>query len=107
MCVTTIVNEQILIIIINCLPYINRIWSSNYFSYNIYFSCPPSAQKCPPGCSTNGTYSGIPPAKPESSEQREHIHNVLATNNKSKKLNLSNILSNAHNLIDFDGASSR
>uniref|UniRef100_A0A182WCR4 phospholipase A2 n=1 Tax=Anopheles minimus TaxID=112268 RepID=A0A182WCR4_9DIPT len=40
--------------------------------------CPEKGSKCPPGCATGGTYNGIPPAQPETSEQRERIQQVLA-----------------------------
>lgn len=45
--------------------------------------CAESSKKCPPGCCFNGTYNGIPPAQPESPEQREHIYQVLASTSKN------------------------
>ncbi|XP_037045409.1 85/88 kDa calcium-independent phospholipase A2 isoform X2 [Bradysia coprophila] len=45
--------------------------------------CPESNKKCPPGCCFNGTYNGIPPAQPESPEQREQIYQVLASTSKN------------------------
>lgn len=45
--------------------------------------CPESSKKCPPGCCFSGTYNGIPPAQPESPEQREHIYQVLASTSKN------------------------
>lgn len=45
--------------------------------------CPESSKKCPPGCCFNGSYNGIPPAQPESPEQREHIYQVLASTSKN------------------------
>lgn len=45
--------------------------------------CPESSKKCPAGCCFNGTYNGIPPAQPESPEQREHIYQVLASTSKN------------------------
>lgn len=40
--------------------------------------CPETSSKCPPGCNAKGQYNGIPPAQPETSEQREAIQQVLA-----------------------------
>lgn len=40
--------------------------------------CPESSTKCPPGCNAKGKYNGIPPAQPETTEQREAIQQVLA-----------------------------
>lgn len=45
--------------------------------------CPESNKKCPAGCCYNGSYNGIPPAQPESAEQREHIYQVLASTSKN------------------------
>lgn len=45
--------------------------------------CPESNKKCPPGCNSSGTYNGIPPAQPESPEQREHIYQVLASTSRN------------------------
>uniref|UniRef100_A0A182JLQ4 phospholipase A2 n=2 Tax=Anopheles atroparvus TaxID=41427 RepID=A0A182JLQ4_ANOAO len=51
--------------------------------------------KCPPGCSASGTYNGIPPAKPETSEQREHIQQVLAcTTTKSHRNSVPSLIAN-------------
>lgn len=55
--------------------------------------CPESQKKCPTGCNASGTYNGIPPEQPESHEQREHIHQVLASTSKSKRQQLSNNIS--------------
>lgn len=41
--------------------------------------CPELSVKCPPGCNFKGSYNGIPPAQPETSEQREHIQEMLAS----------------------------
>ncbi|XP_035785979.1 85/88 kDa calcium-independent phospholipase A2-like isoform X3 [Anopheles albimanus] len=41
--------------------------------------CPVKSTKCPAGCAATGTYNGIPPAEPETSESREHIQQMLAT----------------------------
>lgn len=41
--------------------------------------CPETSTKCPLGCNFKGQYNGIPPAQPETSEQREAIQQVLAT----------------------------
>lgn len=55
--------------------------------------CPESSKKCPPGCCSDGTYNGIPPAQPESPEQREHIYQVLASTSKNHlRGGLSNFL---------------
>lgn len=40
--------------------------------------CPEIYSRCPPGCNFKGTYNGIPPAQPETTEQREAIQQVLA-----------------------------
>lgn len=40
--------------------------------------CPESSVKCPPGCNAKGTYNGIPPAQPETTESREHINAMLS-----------------------------
>lgn len=45
--------------------------------------CPEINKKCPPGCNFSGVYNGIPPAQPESPEQREHIYQVLASTSKN------------------------
>lgn len=44
--------------------------------------CAPNSS-CPLGCNHLGTYNGIPPAQPESAENREHIYQVLASNSSS------------------------
>lgn len=41
--------------------------------------CTPNSS-CPLGCNHLGTYNGIPPAQPESAENREHIYQVMASN---------------------------
>jgi calcium-independent phospholipase A2 len=40
--------------------------------------CPETSNKCPPGCNAKGVYNGIPPAQPETTEQREAIQQMLA-----------------------------
>ncbi|XP_058124263.1 85/88 kDa calcium-independent phospholipase A2 isoform X1 [Anopheles ziemanni] len=52
--------------------------------------------RCPPGCAANGSYNGIPPAQPETSEQREHIQQVLActSNSKSHRNSVPSLISN-------------
>lgn len=40
--------------------------------------CPETSTKCPPGCNAKGVYNGIPPAQPETTEQREAIQQMLA-----------------------------
>lgn len=55
--------------------------------------CAENSKKCPPGCCSEGTYNGIPPAQPESPEQREHIYQVLASTSKNHlRGGLSNFL---------------
>lgn len=44
--------------------------------------CAPNSS-CPLGCNHLGTYNGIPPAQPESVENREQIYQVLASNSSS------------------------
>lgn len=39
--------------------------------------CPETSNKCPPGCNAKGIYNGIPPAQPETTEQREAIQQLL------------------------------
>ncbi|KAG5681964.1 hypothetical protein PVAND_011364 [Polypedilum vanderplanki] len=41
--------------------------------------CPDTSTRCPVGCNAKGTYNGIPPAQPETTEQREAIQQMLAT----------------------------
>lgn len=41
--------------------------------------CPETSAKCPHGCNAKGHYNGIPPAQPETTEQREAIQQVLAS----------------------------
>ncbi|XP_055605449.1 85/88 kDa calcium-independent phospholipase A2 isoform X2 [Uranotaenia lowii] len=53
-----------------------------------------NGSKCPPGCSTKGTYNGIPPAQPETSEPRDHIEQMLASTSKCQRNSISGILSN-------------
>uniref|UniRef100_A0A182QI25 phospholipase A2 n=1 Tax=Anopheles farauti TaxID=69004 RepID=A0A182QI25_9DIPT len=56
--------------------------------------CPEKGSKCPPGCAVGGTYNGIPPAQPETSEQREHIQQVLArTTTKSHRNSVPSLIS--------------
>lgn len=50
--------------------------------------------KCPPGCSGKGNYNGIPPAQPESSEQREHIQQVLASTSRSQRNSIPSMIQN-------------
>lgn len=45
--------------------------------------CPETSVKCPHGCNAKGSYNGIPPAQPESPEQREVIQQVLASTSQS------------------------
>lgn len=40
--------------------------------------CPEKSVKCPAGCNFKENYNGIPPAQPETSEQREAIQQMLA-----------------------------
>lgn len=40
--------------------------------------CPETSSRCPPGCNAKGSYNGIPPAQPETTEQREAIQEMLA-----------------------------
>ncbi|XP_052894507.1 85/88 kDa calcium-independent phospholipase A2 isoform X1 [Anopheles moucheti] len=52
------------------------------------------ANKCPPGCASGATYNGIPPAQPETSEQREQIQHVLArTTTKSHRNSVPSLIS--------------
>lgn len=64
--------------------------------------CLESKKKCPVGCNATGTYNGIPPEQPESPEQREHIHQVLASTSKAKRqqlaTNISNFLGNSSSI---------
>ncbi|XP_035912464.1 85/88 kDa calcium-independent phospholipase A2 isoform X3 [Anopheles stephensi] len=56
--------------------------------------CPEKGNKCPPGCAAGGTYNGIPPAQPETSEQRQHIQQVLAqTTSKSHRNSVPSLIS--------------
>lgn len=50
--------------------------------------------KCPPGCSAKGNYNGIPPAQPETSEQREHIQHMLASTSRSQRNSIPSLISN-------------
>lgn len=55
--------------------------------------CPESSTKCPPGCNFKGSYNGIPPAQPETTEQREEIQQVLASTLQSRgRPSLPNII---------------
>lgn len=56
--------------------------------------CTEKGTKCPPGCAAAGTYNGIPPAQPETSEQREHIREVLALTSKSHRNSVPSMISN-------------
>ncbi|XP_039429871.1 85/88 kDa calcium-independent phospholipase A2 isoform X5 [Culex pipiens pallens] len=49
--------------------------------------CQDNGTKCPPGCSAKGTYNGIPPAQPETSEQRDHITQVLERTSRGNQRN--------------------
>lgn len=49
--------------------------------------CPETSSKCPPGCNFKGHYNGIPPAQPETTEQREAIQQVLANASLSRGRN--------------------
>jgi calcium-independent phospholipase A2 len=40
--------------------------------------CPETFTRCPPGCNFKESYNGIPPAQPETTEQREAIQQMLA-----------------------------
>lgn len=63
--------------------------------------CSDPIKKCPVGCSATGTYNGIPPAQPESPEQREQIYQVLASTSRTHRGSLmNNIVSSASSLID-------
>lgn len=55
--------------------------------------CADATRKCPPGCNPTGDYNGIPPAQPESPEQREHIYQVLASTSKPQS-RAGNLLNN-------------
>ncbi|XP_049295992.1 85/88 kDa calcium-independent phospholipase A2 isoform X3 [Anopheles funestus] len=57
--------------------------------------CPEKGtSKCPPGCAAGGTYNGIPPAQPETSEQREHIQQLLShTTTKSHRNSVPSLIS--------------
>lgn len=44
--------------------------------------CPETSTKCPPGCNAKGHYNGIPPAQPESSEQRAEIQEMLSSSSQ-------------------------
>lgn len=59
--------------------------------------CPPTLVKCPPGCNATGTYNGIPPAQPETSEKREQIQQVLSSSNRTSRTSLLNNISNLAN----------
>lgn len=64
--------------------------------------CEDANKKCPVGCSANGSYNGIPPEQPESHEQREHIHQVLASTTKAKRQQLSNFTNLLTNSTSMD-----
>lgn len=46
--------------------------------------CTDPNSKCPTGCGSKGTYNGIPPAKPDGPESREHIQQVLASTSNNR-----------------------
>lgn len=54
--------------------------------------CPETSSKCPPGCNFKGHYNGIPPAQPETSEQREAIQQVLASSTSRSRNSLPGII---------------
>lgn len=55
--------------------------------------CIETSTKCPPGCNFKGTYDGIPPAQPETTEQREAIQQVLASTSQSRaRASLPNLI---------------
>lgn len=56
---------------------------------------------CPSGCHPTETYNGIPPAQPESAENREQIYQVLASTSKPQR---SGSLMN--NLVQLGNSSS-
>lgn len=47
--------------------------------------CPETSGKCPAGCNFKGSYNGIPPAQPETSEQREIIQQMLASTSQMNR----------------------
>lgn len=56
--------------------------------------CPETSSRCPTGCNAKGTYNGVPPAQPETSESREAIQQILAVTTAAKGRNsLPSILS--------------
>ncbi|XP_058827123.1 85/88 kDa calcium-independent phospholipase A2 isoform X2 [Topomyia yanbarensis] len=57
--------------------------------------CPDTGgSKCPPGCMNKGTYNGIPPAQPETTEQREHIQQMLASATRPGRNSIPSLISN-------------
>lgn len=62
--------------------------------------CPETSSKCPPGCNFKEYYNGIPPAQPETSEQREAIQQVLASGT-SQHARGRNSLPSLHQLSRF------
>lgn len=56
--------------------------------------CTDSNKRCPVGCSPSGSYNGVPPEQPESPEQREHIHQVLASTSKNRRQQQLSTLAN-------------
>lgn len=57
--------------------------------------CPANGgAKCPPGCAANSSYNGIPPPQPETSEQREHIQQMLASTTKCQRNSIPSLISN-------------
>lgn len=51
--------------------------------------CPEKNTKCPVGCNAKGDYNGIPPAKPDGPESREHITEVLASTSKAQRKSIT------------------
>ncbi|XP_058459229.1 85/88 kDa calcium-independent phospholipase A2 isoform X2 [Malaya genurostris] len=57
--------------------------------------CPETGgSKCSPGCISKGSYNGIPPAQPETTEQREHIQQMLASATRSGRNSIPSLISN-------------
>lgn len=57
--------------------------------------CPENGgSKCPPGCAAKGNYNGIPPVQPETTEQREHIQQVLARTSRTQRNSIPSLISN-------------
>lgn len=64
------------------------LWFLQHYE-NIYkfvrLRCRCTNKSCPSGCNPNETYNGIPPAQPESAENREHIYQVLASTSRPQR----------------------